>query len=579
MDVPVLNCETCGGILNYSPDGLHAVCPYCGNEYYFKNRKGEALSLALNRANLLRRSCDFDGAITEYKLILSADGEDAEARWGLALSEYGIEYVEDSRTKKLIPTCRRTVRKSILEDENYLAAIKYAEPKQAESYMAEAKVIDRLQRDIKRRMDEEEDFDVFLCFRSSDDLGFPTRERSVARRIYDELEKRGIKTFFSEVTLKDRIGDDYEPIIYKALYSCKFFILIATSEENINAPWVKNEWSRFRDRQAEEGLSGACCAVFEGVPLSSLPSFLRSAQGVNLAKYPANGYEIEIADNLSRRFKESKKDPYGEKPEDLSDNMADEDMPADLRVILDRAQISLDDEIYSAAMDDYQKALKLYPKCGYAWWGYFLASQNANSAALAAQKTDYERAETLSTDRYLRNAERFGSARLRAKIASYKKMCSYRCGELADECGKKIEKLEKEIEDNNAALAEIAKKKDDIAKKRERAAKLGNDANYKKVKRMINLVFAIMIIFLVVIAAFTSDTLFIMAGLWLLMFVIMTIMLSFSRKTAKQQVDELGRQVSGYYARENALRQQNEKAESELEEEKRRQKAFKGVFG
>ncbi len=575
-NTPRLNCETCGGILNFSPDGLYAKCPYCGNEYHFKNPKGEALSLALNRANLMRRSCDFDGAITEYKLILSNDGEDAEAHWGLALSIYGIEYVEDTRTKRLIPTCRRTVKQSILENEHYLAAIKYADAGQAESYISQAKVIDRLQRDILRRMDEEENYDVFLCFRSSDDNGYPTKERVAARRIYDELNKRGIKTFFSEVTLKDRLGDDYEPIIYKALYSCKFFILIAFSEENLNAPWVKNEWSRFRDRQAEEALSGACCAVFENISYSSLPSFIRSVQGVDLAKYPAGGYEIEIADNLCRRF-------FNNTIEDNGYTSSQEDLPADVKTLLERAEIALDDEIYNAALADFEKVLETNPKCGEAWWGCFLASQNANSGALAAQKTDYERARSLKTDRYLKNAERFGGEKLRAKISSYKKMCLYRCNELAAECTGKIEKLENDIKNNNAALEDIAKRKSEAAKNREKFAKVGNEANYKKLRITVFSCMAFVEIFFVVFLTIASGgarfAFVLMIGIWLLMFAVMAFSLHLSHKKAKEKVDELGREVAGFYARELNLRSQNEKYTADLEEEKRKRNAFTSVFG
>ena len=225
MQYGTMNCESCGGALVYAEDGKSAKCPFCGNVYHFKAEKSEALVLALNRANEYRLKNDFDGAITEYKLVTERNPEDSEAYWGLAISTYGIEYVEDPRTKKRIPTCRRTVQKSILEDENYLKALENATEEQKEIYERKAGIIDRLQRNIKRRLEEEEDYDVFISFKSTDEDGNPTKERGVARRIYDELEKRGIKTFFSEVTLRDRIGEDYEPIIYKALYSCKFFIL------------------------------------------------------------------------------------------------------------------------------------------------------------------------------------------------------------------------------------------------------------------------------------------------------------------------------------------------------------------
>ena len=43
MEKHLLTCETCGGVLNYAADGKSAVCPFCGNEYYFKEEKSEAL--------------------------------------------------------------------------------------------------------------------------------------------------------------------------------------------------------------------------------------------------------------------------------------------------------------------------------------------------------------------------------------------------------------------------------------------------------------------------------------------------------------------------------------------------------
>ncbi|MCD7729427.1 MAG: TIR domain-containing protein [Clostridia bacterium] len=361
---PVLNCETCGGALIFSDGGLSAKCPYCGNEYAFREEKSQALSLALNRAAAYRAKGDFDAAINEYKSVLADYPQDAEAHWGLALSIYGIEYVEDSRTKKLIPTCRRTVRQSIFDNPDYVQAIDNADPAQAQAYAAKAKVIDRLQKDIMRRMDEEQDYDVFICFRSADENGLPTRERTIARRIYDELTRRGIKTFFSEVTLKDRIGDDYEPIIYKALYSCKFFILVAVSEQNINSPWVKNEWSRYRDRMAEEGLTGACCAVYEGMSLADFPAFMRSVQGVNLAKYPAGGYEIELADNLESRFKSKKKE--------LRTGILRKNAEG-VEPLLEEGYILLEDGEFVKAAAEFSRALSLDQRCGDAWLGALLA--------------------------------------------------------------------------------------------------------------------------------------------------------------------------------------------------------------
>ena len=294
-------CETCGGELNIAADGLSRKCPYCRNTYYFKEEKSEALTLALNRARGHRLSCDFHEAIKEYKLVLDEYPNDAEAHFGMLLSTYGIEFVEDRRTGRFIPTCHRFVDRDVLSSESYLCAIANASEEQKTRYRTAAEEIARLQRGIKTKLENEEPYDVFISFKSKDKNGIATEDLKIAHDIYVELEKKGIKTFFSEVTLCDRIGDEYEPIIYRALYSCKFFILVATEESYVNAPWVKNEWTRFEDRIAEEGLSGASCAVFRGISPYVLPRAFQN-QGIDLEKHPFD-YATTAADSIERKIR------------------------------------------------------------------------------------------------------------------------------------------------------------------------------------------------------------------------------------------------------------------------------------
>ena len=60
-------------------------------------------------------------------MILGDDKEDPEAYWGIVLCRHGIEYVEDPRTHKRIPTVNRAQYSSIFEDEDYKKAISFAE--------------------------------------------------------------------------------------------------------------------------------------------------------------------------------------------------------------------------------------------------------------------------------------------------------------------------------------------------------------------------------------------------------------------------------------------------------------------
>ena len=170
MEAQILRCEICGGELKYVADGKSAQCLNCGNEFWFKEEKSGAVALALNRAAEKRRRNDFDSAIDEYRLVIHENPQDAEAHWGLAISTYGIEYVEDYRTGKLVPTCRRAVpRESILDNADFKAALEYAAPEQRAKYEEQAKEIDRLQKEIIKKIDEEEDYDVFISFKSTDD--------------------------------------------------------------------------------------------------------------------------------------------------------------------------------------------------------------------------------------------------------------------------------------------------------------------------------------------------------------------------------------------------------------------------
>ena len=291
-----VTCQTCGSQLELSEDGLYGKCPYCQNEYHFKEEKAEALVLMLNLGfeNLNRH--DFDGAISTFRSVATNYPEDAEANWGLVISTYGIIFEKDDRTGKMIPTCSRIVENSILANKNYKKAIENAHPEQSPFYEEMAREIEKKQVEIKRIMENEESYDAFISFKATDMEGRPTKDSRIARKIYDELTKRDIKTFFSPVTLSTRAGDDYEPIIYKALNTCRIFILVATKEENLNATWVKNEWTRFRDRMDED--KGAIVVpVYDGAEiLRAMPTKFQRTQGVDIDKHLFD-YDMLIADS------------------------------------------------------------------------------------------------------------------------------------------------------------------------------------------------------------------------------------------------------------------------------------------
>ena len=122
----IIKCKMCGGDIQFQQGDTVGQCEYCGSSSTIPVVDEEQRLNRYNRANHFRCLCDFDKAITAYERILEENDSDAEAHWGVVLSRYGIEYVEDPVTKNRIPTCHRVQVESILADADYLATLKFA---------------------------------------------------------------------------------------------------------------------------------------------------------------------------------------------------------------------------------------------------------------------------------------------------------------------------------------------------------------------------------------------------------------------------------------------------------------------
>ena len=238
-------CKMCGGDLNVNSTDSVIECEFCGSRQSIPASKDENLQALFNRANILRMKAEFDKAEEIYEKILQVDEKEAEAHWGIILCKYGIEYVEDPKTYKRIPTCHRTSFDAITTDEDYKDALKYADTTRRIIYESEAKVIDDIQKGILDISLKEDPYDVFICYKETDENGRRTIDSSIANDIYYQLTQEGLKVLYSAITLEDKLGTEYEPYIFSALNSSKVMLVIGTRPEYFNSVWVKNEWSRY----------------------------------------------------------------------------------------------------------------------------------------------------------------------------------------------------------------------------------------------------------------------------------------------------------------------------------------------
>ena len=279
----IIKCKMCGGDLNIQEGNPICECEFCGTQQTVPQLDDEKKANLFNRANKLRMSADFDKAATVYASITAEYPEEAEAYWGLCLCKYGIEYVDDPVSGKKIPTCHRTLTDSIMDDNDFDQACENADPIAIRLYREEAKEIDRIQQSILSIVANEDPYDVFICYKETDEEGNRTEDSVLAQEIYDVLIEKGLKVFFSRITLEDKLGQQYEPYIYAALHSARVMLAIGTKFEYYNAVWVKNEWARFLSMlKTEKGKTLIPC--YKDLDAYDMPKEFKNLQAQDMGK-------------------------------------------------------------------------------------------------------------------------------------------------------------------------------------------------------------------------------------------------------------------------------------------------------
>ena len=280
----ILKCKMCGGDIEVTADKQFGICDSCGSTMTFPKIDDERRANGFNRANHFRRLNEFDKAIGAYEQLLSEDDQDAEAHWGVVLSRFGVEYVEDPGTHEHIPTVHRVQSASVLTDPDYLSALEYASDGYTRSlYEQEAHQISEIQKRILAVSASEKPYDVFICYKETTDGGSRSRDSALAQDIYYQLEKEGHRVFFARISLEDKLGKAYEPYIFAALQSAKVMLVVGTKPEYFNAVWVKNEWGRYLSLMKADR-SKLLIPCYQDMDAYDLPDELSMLQSQDMGK-------------------------------------------------------------------------------------------------------------------------------------------------------------------------------------------------------------------------------------------------------------------------------------------------------
>ncbi len=402
----VFKCKMCGGNLEISSGNeTVGVCEYCGTKQTLPKLNSEERINLYDRASHFRRNNEYDKAANIYEQILNADSSDAEAYWSLVLCCYGIEYVEDPETHKRVPTVNRAQFTSIYDDANYQSAIRYADAHQRPLYEEEAKVINDIQKGILAISQQEDPFDVFICYKETDQDGRRTRDSVLAADLYHQLVQEGFKVFFSRITLEDKIGTAYEPYIFAALNSAKVMVALATKPEYYRAVWVKNEWSRYLALVKKSAGKKILVPAYKDMDPYDIPEEFSHLQALDMSKL---GFMQDLIRGIKKVIRTDEPKIIANEAKIATAGNANTE------ALLKRAFIFLEDGDWQKADEFCEQVLNNAPENAVAYVGKLLAELHISKRGDLANCTDsFEQSSN-----YIK-AIRFGDDEIKNELEGY----------------------------------------------------------------------------------------------------------------------------------------------------------------
>lgn len=420
----VYKCKMCGATLNITKGVSVCTCDYCNVEQTIPTEDNEKMLSLFARANRLRLANEFDKAAGIYESIVSEFPEEAEAYWGLVLCKYGIEYVDDPTDGRKVPTCHRSSFESVMDDDDFEQTLENADVMARGVYREEAKQIEELRKRIIEVSSNEEPYDIFICYKETDENGDRTLDSVIAEDVYTALTDKGYRVFFSRISLEDKLGVEFEPYIFAALNSAKIMLVFGTDYEYFNAVWVKNEWSRFLKLIAK-GEKKALIPCYKNVDAYDMPKEFAKLQAQDMGKVGAVQDLLRGIDKLIKSEEVSTQ--ANQKPAYDSGAQA----------LLERAFLFLEDKKWSDAEEYCNKVLDLDPKCAKAYLGKLMAEfKCANQSQLP------------NTMLFIENSDNFKKAirfdeELSKTLNSYVEMQNKRLTELSDSIAKGMKNAKK----------------------------------------------------------------------------------------------------------------------------------------
>ena len=157
-------------------------------------------------------------------------------------------------------------------------------------------------------------FEVFISFKNTDKNGERTQDSIMAEELYYALKEKGIRAFYSNVSISERGEHRFGKMIREAIEQCSIFVAVGTSIENFESEWVEYERESFHDEMMNGNKARTRSAMFsyitKNVSTNKLPMELRRCQ----AFYELN----DVVASICTRFQKEDEVIHNFKPREAT---------------------------------------------------------------------------------------------------------------------------------------------------------------------------------------------------------------------------------------------------------------------
>lgn len=122
--------------------------------------------------------------------------------------------------------------------------------------------------------DSEFEYDVFLSFASEDE--------ELVRGMWQQLTQAGLRVFWSDAVLRDRVGASWFEVIQEAIERSRHLVWIC-SPASLASSWVKREYVAFFTHHHAPPNRLLVPVLTSAVRFADLPLFLRELQAVTIS--------------------------------------------------------------------------------------------------------------------------------------------------------------------------------------------------------------------------------------------------------------------------------------------------------